>query len=94
MQLLLQAQQLIALALQHSGYRNTGGARQHFGDLRIGDPVAQQLHGFAFGLGSGFELFLQLGDLAVLQLGHPPQVAGTAGLLQSYLGLLEFGLIF
>ncbi|MNM98284.1 hypothetical protein D3C81_1108100 [compost metagenome] len=92
MQLLLQTQQFVTLALQHSGYRNTGGARQHFSDFRVSHPVAQQLHGFAFGLRSGGELFFQLRDLAILQFGHAPQIADATRLLQSDLGLLQFRL--
>lgn len=67
MQLLLQAQQLVALPFQHSGDRDPGCTRQHFSNLRIGHPVAQQLHALAFGLRGGGELFLQLRDFAVLQ---------------------------
>jgi hypothetical protein len=75
------------LALHQLGHGNAGGARHHLGDLLGADLGAQQPRrrrlrcGLAF-LGLGFlQALFQLGQLAVLQLGHLVEVALAGELL-------------
>ena len=91
-QLLFHAQQFFALALQHLRDRNTGPARHHFRHLFIGDLVAQQFHLHHLDLAGHIELLFQLGNDAVLQLGHLGQVTGAARRLQVHAGLFQVAL--
>ena len=81
---LLQAQQLVALALDQAGDRDAGPARDDLGDLLFGHLLAQQAP-LALrrreALLLGAELALELGELAVAQLGGAVQVVGALGLL-------------
>ncbi|MNV18433.1 hypothetical protein D3C71_1092560 [compost metagenome] len=88
-QLIFHPQQLVALPFQHPRHRNTGPARQHVCDLHVGDPVAQQAGLLHLRLGGEIQLFLQLGDAAILQLGHAAEIPGTAGHLEILAGLLQ-----
>jgi hypothetical protein len=79
-QLVFHLQQLVALALHHLGHRDAGGAADHLGDLFGADLGAQQLgrrpRPAARFLGLRFlQALFQLGQLAVLQLGHLVEVA-------------------
>ncbi len=76
-QRILQAQQLVALALQHLGHWDAGPLGDDFRDLLVGDLGDQQLHVLHLGLGGHVELLLQLGDAAVLQFRGARQVAGA-----------------
>ena len=89
-QLVFHQQQLLALALHQLGHRNAGGARHHLGDLFGADHGAQQLRAAAvlgalglarFGGLRFLEPLLQLGQPAVLQLGHLVEVALAGELL-------------
>ena len=81
-------QQLVALALHQLGDRDAGGARHHLGDLLGADHAcaaaaaapcgALLLLPFAC---ASFELLLELGQLAVLQLGDLVEVALALQLL-------------
>ena len=46
------------------------------GNFLVGNFISQQLHFMHFRLGGQVELFLQLGDNAVLQLRHAPEITG------------------
>ncbi len=69
---LFHAQQLVLLAFQHLGNRNSGPLGYHLGDFLVGHLVAQQL---IFGLGvllflilGSLNLFLQFRNHPILQL--------------------------
>ena len=92
MERFLHAHQLVALTLQHLGYRNPGPLGDDFSNFLIRDPVAQQLHFHHFRLAGHIQLPLQLRNLAVLQFGHLAEIPGTAGVLQVNPGLLQLTL--
>ena len=84
-------QQLLAFALHQLFYRDAGPACHDAGDLLIGHAVTQQAvllfggsHLFLFG-----QLLLQLGQLAVFQLGGLVQVVLALGFLDGGIGLLD-----
>ena len=92
MQGFLHSQQLVAFALQHFRNRDSRPPRDHLGDLVLGNPVAQQLEVTLVHVLGVPDLFLELGDPAVLQLGHALQVLRAhrgfelgAGALQLFL---------
>jgi len=89
MQLLFHTQQFVTLAFHHAGDRDTGPASQHFGDFSIRHFITQQTHGFPFGLSGSRQLFLQFRNFAVLQLGHPRQIADAARLFDGDFRLLQ-----
>ena len=91
MEHIVQMQQLLALALHQLLHGDAGPAGHDAGNLFIGHAVAQQA---VFLLGGGdlllfFQLFLQLGQLAVFQLGGLVQVVFALGLLDGGIGLLD-----
>ena len=88
---IVQMQQLLALALHQLFHRDAGPACHNAGDLLVGHAVAQQAvfllggsHLFLFG-----QLFLQLRQLAVFQLGGLVQVVLALSLLDGGIGLLD-----
>ncbi len=91
-QLVLHAQQLGRLALEHPARRNAGPRRHHVGDVVGSDLLLE--HDVLAGLGlrhRRVELLLDLGDAAVAQLGGLLQVAvalGAVGLAAQRLELL------
>ena len=88
MQRVRQAQQLLALALDELRDRDARPARHDAGDLVVGHAVTQQT-GFLLLLGDlflGFQLFLQAGQLAVLQFAGLGVVAVAGGLFNLGLG--------
>ena len=92
MERILHTHQLVALSLQHLGYRNPGPLGDDFSNFLIRDPVAQQLHFHHFRLAGHIQLPLQLRNLAVLQFGHLAEIPGTAGVLQVNPGLFQLAL--
>ena len=93
-ELLLQVQQLVALALQHAGDGNARPAAHHFGDIIGGDLFAYQRVA-ALGRGQlrldGLDVILQRLQFRVAYLRHPAVVAlalGTLGLQAQVLHLL------
>ena len=83
MQHVRQAQQLFALALHQLSHRDAGPAGHDAGDFLIGHAVTQQA-GFLLGISDFFflfQLFLQVGQLAVLQLASLGVVAGAGSFL-------------
>ena len=83
MQYAVQVQQLLPLALHQLSYRYTGPTAYYLGYLLLGDAVTKQAVRFALlhvRLSLG-QLFLQLGQLAVLQLGSLVKVVAPLGLL-------------
>ena len=87
----IQMQQLLAFALHQLLHRDAGPAGHDAGNLLVGHAVTQQAVLF---LGSGdlfflFQLLLQLGQLAVLQLGGLVQVVLPLGLFDIGVGLLD-----
>ena len=80
---LLHLQQFFALALQHLVDRHAGPAADDGGDLFGVDHLGRQGAGFVglvrLGLG---QLFLDLGDLAIGDLGRATQIAGALGVGQ------------
>ena len=91
MQHLVQVQQLLPLALHQLRHRDAGPAGHDLGDLLVGDPVAQQLvlpRRDRLPL-AGLQLLLQLGQLAVFQLGGPVQVVLALGLFDVGVHLLD-----
>ena len=88
MQHIGQAQQLFALALDQLRHGDARPAGHDAGDLLIGHAVTQQA-GFLLFLGNfflGFQLTLQLRQLAVLQLASLGVVAGAGSLFDFRLG--------
>ncbi len=83
------AQQLVALAFEHLADRNAGPLGDHLGDLVFGDLVAQELVGRLLVLVDHLQTALQIGDGAVLQLGHAVEIALAAGGLQLGARLLD-----
>ena len=88
---IVQMQQLLAFALHQLFYRDAGPACHDAGDLLIGHAIAQQAvlllggsHLFLLG-----QLLLQLGQLAVFQLGGLVQVVLALGFLDGGIGLLD-----
>jgi len=89
---LVQAQQLVALALLEPAHRDPGPGRDDLGDLLLGDHLAQQPPAALLGrqlLLLGRQPPFQLGQLAVAQLGGPVQVVGPLGLLGLVADLLQ-----
>ena len=88
MQLRFKLEQLLLLAFQQLRHRNAGPLGDHFADLLLGDVVAQQfvLHRFC---GPG-QLPLQLGNAAVLQLRHAPQITAAPSGFKLGAGRLQF----
>ena len=74
----LHAQQLLLLPFQHLRHRDAGPLGDHFGDLLLGHLVAYQGRRLVLGGAGGAQALLELGDLAVLQLRHAPEIAGAA----------------
>ena len=88
-----QMQQLLPLALHQLFHRDAGPAGHDAGDLLVGDAVPQQA-GLLFLIGQlllGFQLFLQAGQLAVLQFTCLGVVAGAGGLFDLGLGGFHLG---
>ena len=90
-QLLLEPEELLHLALHELGHGNARPARDDLGDVLL-------VHLFldhpppAAGLGLGLqllELSLELGERAVLQLGHAVEVVGAHRLVDLELDLLD-----
>ena len=84
-------QQLLALTLHQLLHRDAGPAGHDAGDLLVGHTVTQEavlllLVGQLF---LRFQLFLQLGQLAVFQLSSLVQVILTLGFLNGGIGLLD-----
>ena len=84
-------QQLLALALHQLLHGDAGPAGHDAGDLLVGHTVAQQA---VFLLGGGdllffFQLFLQLGQLAVFQLSGLVQIVFALCLFDGGVGLLD-----
>ena len=80
-QLLLHAQQLLRLALQQPAGRDAGPGGDHVGDVVGADLLLDHgvLGGLLLGLGGLLQLPLQVGDLAVQQLGGGVEVAVALG---------------
>ena len=81
---LVEAQQLLPLALLQPADRDAGPARHDLGDLVLGDDLAQQPVLALLGgelLLLGLQPALQLGELAVAQLGGAVEVVAALGLL-------------
>ncbi|MNF70775.1 hypothetical protein D3C84_526990 [compost metagenome] len=74
-QVIFHAQQLLALAFEHLRHWNSGPLGDDFGDLFIGDLVAQQLVLGLAVLVDHLQAAFQVWNHAVLQLGHALQVA-------------------
>ena len=84
-------EQLLPLALHQLGHGDAGPALDDAGDLLLGDLVPQQRTGLALvgdGL-LGLQLFPQLGDAAVLELGGAVQIVLPLGGLQLGVGALQ-----
>ena len=92
MQILLHTQQFLTFTFKHSGHRNTRPTSQHFRDFGIRYFVTQQTHRFAFRLRCRRQLFFQLRDLAILELGHSRQIADATRLLNGDFSLFQFSL--
>ncbi len=76
-QVLLEIEELLALALHELRDRNAGPARHHLGDVLLVDLFLHEAALAAFldlALLLGGELLLELGELAVLELGDLVQV--------------------
>ncbi len=91
-QALLHFDQLLTFAFKHARDRNAGPGRHDFGDVFLGDLLAEKpfarrllLHGFF----RRRQLALQLWNGSVLNLRSGVQISGTLGFLQLCLGLLE-----
>src|SRR3546814_17915651 len=71
---------LVAFAFEQLGDRNAGPVRDDFGDLVFAAAGTQQFELLRCRAAGRclFELLFPLGNLAVLQLGHPPQIARAA----------------
>ena len=84
-------EQFLPLAFHQLLHRDAGPAGHDPGDLLVGDAVPQQAGLFLVGgqLFFGFQLFLELRQTAVLQLGGLVQVVFTLGLLDGGVGLLD-----
>ena len=88
-------QELVFLALHHLGHRNTRGTAHHLGDFFGAHLRTQQAVGLggailALFLGLGFlELTLQIGQLAVLQLGDLVEIPLALEFLDLQLDLLD-----
>ena len=89
MERLFHAHQLVALAFQHLGHRNAGPFGDNLGNLLVRYPVPEQLHLHHLGLAGHIQLAFQLGDLAILELGHLAQITRAAGVFQINPGLLQ-----
>ena len=67
----LHVEQLVLLALEHLRHRNAGPLRDDLGDFLVGDLVAHELDARSRSLRCACgQAPLELGNLAVLQLGH------------------------
>ena len=89
-QLLLHAQQLGRLTLEHPARRDSGPRRHHLGDV-VGTDLLLEHHVLA-GLGlrdRGVELLLDLGDAPVPQLGGLGQVTVAFGAVGGPLQVLQ-----
>ena len=90
---LVEAQQLLALALDQAGHRDAGPARDDLGDLLLGDLLAQELAAARLLLGELRlllpELRLELRQLAVAQLGALVEVVLPLGRLDLLAHLLD-----
>ena len=89
MQLLLHAQQLLALALEHLRHRDTGPLGNHFGDFLVGHLVAQQLVLGLAVLVDHLQAAFQVRDGLVLDARHALEVALAPRRLHLLLGLLD-----
>src|SRR5690606_3305207 len=86
---LFHLEQLLALALEHLRDRDARPLRHDLGDLLLRHARADELRRLLLTGRRLLELPLELGDPAVLQLGHPREIAGTARLLELDLRALE-----
>ena len=89
---LVQAEQLVALALLEAGDRDPGPGRDDLGDLFLDDHLAQQPPLALLGgqlLLLGLEPPFEFGQPAVAQLGGPVEVIGALGLLGLVADLLQ-----
>ena len=87
----LQVKQLLTLPLHEPGDGDSGPPLDDAGDLLLGDLVPQQGTGLTLvgdGL-LGLQLFPQLGDAAVLELGGAVQIVLPLGGLQLGVGALQ-----
>ena len=92
-QLVLEMEELFALAFHKLGHGDTGPAADDPGDFLFGDLIPQEAVFAAAFLGNGFFLFqllLQLRQLAVLQLGGAVQIVGALRLLDFGVDALDF----
>ena len=87
---LLHSKQLVLLALEHLRDWDAGPLRDDLGDLLVGDLVAQQLvAAVVLGLERLLEPSLELGNLAVLELGHAAEIGRAPRLLELRFRALE-----
>ena len=93
MQRLFHVEELVALALHHLRHRNSGCARDDFGDFLGADLRAQQLRLLRLLacelLIAGLQLCFELRQLAVLQLAHLLPVALAPCFLHLHLDLVD-----
>ncbi len=83
-------EELVLLALEHLRHGDAGPLRDDFGDLLVGDLVAQQLvAAFVLGLERLLEPALELRNLAVLELGHAAEIGRAPRLLELRFRALE-----
>ena len=87
---LFHAQQLLALALEHLRDRDAGPLRDDLGDLLLGHLVAHERRRLRLAVLRRLQPLLQLGNPAVLQLGHAGEVAGATRGLEILPRVLEF----
>ncbi len=70
----LHVEELLALAFEHLRHGDAGPLGDDFRDFLFGDLVAQELGRLLFGAARGGESTLELGDLAVCELGHAREI--------------------
>jgi len=83
------AQQLVALAFEHLGDRDTGPLGNHLGDLLVGHLVTQQLVFFLAMLIDHLQAALEVRNDAVLQFGHARQITLASRCFELGLGLFD-----
>ncbi len=81
LQELLHLQQLFLLALEHLRDGDAGPLRDDFGDFLLRHFVPRQLRTVAICIHGLRQPSLELGDLAVLQLGHAAKIGRASRLL-------------
>ena len=77
MQRIFHAQQFLAFAFEHLADRNSGPARDDFGDFFRRHALLQQRESFRFGFLRGMQLFFQLWNFPILDFRDFRQVAVT-----------------